>query len=244
MMKPTGGKNYESIGHLPASRLGPADHSITEGQSAICCVKKRDKHDRIIVQEKLDGSNVGVAKVDGKIYPLTRAGYIADTSPYEQHHHFYTWALANADRFDEMLEDGERAVGEWMYQAHGTKYDLPHEPFVLFDIMRGKTRAVHDVVLNRGREFVQPYVIENRGESISISDALAMLGTYGRHGAIDPVEGIMYRVERNNLIDKKKGGERAWEVDYLAKFVRQEKQDGMYLERVTGNSPVVNRFHQ
>lgn len=241
-MKPTGGKNYGSIGHLPESRLGPADHSITEGQAFICCVKKRDKHDRIIVQEKLDGSNVGVAKVDGNLYPLTRAGYVADTSPYEQHHVFHQWALANAERFDAMLNDGERAVGEWLHQAHGTKYDLPHEPFVLFDIMIGKQRQTFDVVKNKAQEFIMPYTLENSGEPVAVHDALAMLGTYGRHGALDPIEGVMYRVERNNLIDKRKGGERAWVVDYLAKFVKQDKQDGCYLESVTGQPNVINTY--
>ena len=48
-----------------------------EGQKAIACEKLRDKHDRIIVQEKLDGSNVGIAKIDGNIMALTRAGYMA-----------------------------------------------------------------------------------------------------------------------------------------------------------------------
>ena len=241
-MKPTGGKNYGSIGHLPDSRLGPADHKITDGQAAICCAKKRDKHDRIIVQEKLDGSNVGVAKVDGQLYPLTRAGYIANTSPYEQHHKFHEWAMKNLQRFDALLDDGERAVGEWLYQAHGTKYDLPHEPFVLFDIMVGKQRAVSEAIEARATDFVQPYRIENSGEPITVDDALTLLGTYGRHGSIDPIEGLMYRVERNNLIDKKKGGERHWRVDYLAKFVKADKQDGCYLESVTGEAPVINCF--
>ena len=30
-MKPTGKKNYGSIGHLPNSRLGPADHKSYGG---------------------------------------------------------------------------------------------------------------------------------------------------------------------------------------------------------------------
>jgi len=241
-MKPTGGKNYGSIGHLPESRLGPADHSITEGQAAICCVKKRDKHDRIIVQEKLDGSNVGVAKLGGDLYPLTRAGYRADSSPYEQHHVFHKWAMQNAERFDRLLNEGERAVGEWLHQAHGTRYDLPHEPFVLFDIMTGKQRHTYSTVKRRASDFIMPYTLDNGGESISVDDALTMLGTYGRHGAIDPIEGVMYRVERYNLLDKKKGGEREWVVDYLAKFVKQDKEDGCYLESVTGKPNVINRY--
>ena len=92
--KPLGGKNYGSIAHLPGSRMGPGDHSCHVGQERICNEKARDKHDLIIVQEKLDGSNVGVAKLGGQLRALTRAGYLAHTSPYEQHPNLRAWSGA------------------------------------------------------------------------------------------------------------------------------------------------------
>lgn len=226
--KPTGGKNYGSIGHLPNSRLGAGDHKVPDGMATICCEKVRDKHDRIIVQEKLDGSNVGVALVNGVIHPIARAGYRAETSPYEQHHKFASWAMKNESRFRAVLNEGERIVGEWLALAHGTKYTLQHEPFVAFDIMTGKKRIPYAEFSSRNTEFVMPYLISN-GPSVSVEDALMDLGDYGKHGATEKVEGAMWRVERNNLIDKKKGGERKWEVDFLAKYVRPDKVDGCYL---------------
>ena len=87
--KPLGRKSYGSIPHLPGSRVGPADHHCSEGQARIATEKKRDKHDIIIVQEKLDGSNVGVAKIEGDIVAITRSGYTAISSPYKQHHVFH-----------------------------------------------------------------------------------------------------------------------------------------------------------
>jgi hypothetical protein len=42
-------------------------------------------HDHVVVQAKLDGTNVDVARMDGVLYPLQRAGYVVDTSPFEQH---------------------------------------------------------------------------------------------------------------------------------------------------------------
>ena len=238
--KPLGGKNYGSIAHLPGSRMGPGDHSCPEGQERICNEKARDKHDLIVVQEKLDGSNVGVAKIDGEVLALTRAGYLAHTSPYEQHHKFGDWVAKNADRFAALLEEGERIVGEWLLQAHGTRYKLPHEPFVAFDIMRGTKRATYAEVLSRadGR-FVLPHTI-HVGGPLSIPDAMAKLGEFGAHGALDPIEGAMWRVERNEIIDKSRGGERRWAVDFLAKYVRPEKADGCYLESVTGQPTVWN----
>ena len=63
--KPLGAKAYGSICHLPGSRLGPGDHKLNEGQARILTQKVRDKHDVIFIQEKLDGSNVCVARIDG-----------------------------------------------------------------------------------------------------------------------------------------------------------------------------------
>jgi hypothetical protein len=47
---------------------------------------------------------------------------------------------------------------------------------------------------------------------------LVILGTYGTYGALDPVEGAVWRVERND------------KVDFLAKYVRPDKVDGSYFE--------------
>lgn len=91
MSKPTGKKNYGSIPHLSSSKLGSGDRFMTEGQERILTIKKRDRHDVIRVFEKYDGSNVGIVKHEGKIYPLTRSGYLASTSPYKQHHLFSDW---------------------------------------------------------------------------------------------------------------------------------------------------------
>lgn len=60
-LKLIGGKGYGSIGHLSGSRLGPSDSTIHFGQERILTEKARDKHDRIIVTEKLDGSCVAQA---------------------------------------------------------------------------------------------------------------------------------------------------------------------------------------
>jgi len=224
--KPLGRKSYGSIAHLPNSRLGEGDHCCSEGQARIATEKKRDKHDLIIVQEKLDGSNVGIAKLNGEIYPLTRAGYLANTSPYKQHHVFYDWVLKQRERFDELLQEGERVCGEWMLVAHGTRYRLPHEPFVVFDLMTDTERAVYDEFVSRveALEFIIPKLI-SKGESLSVEKALQAVETSG-HGAIDQVEGCVWRVERNHL---QKDGSRKHVVDFLVKYVRPDKVDGLYL---------------
>jgi len=238
--KPLGIKSYGSIPHLPGSRLGPGDHKCHEGQERIATVKTRDRHDEIIVLEKLDGSNVAIARVNGVIFALTRAGYIASTSPYEQHHHFEKWVMRQQQRFFEILKDGERLNGEWLMQAHGTRYKLPHEPFVAFDLMTGAERMPYDEVLERinRAEIVTPHLL-HRGAALSTDNAMRLLNVYGFHGALDPVEGAVWRVERNELIHPNRS-ERRRIVDFLVKYVRPDKIDGVYLPEVSGNDPVFN----
>lgn len=239
--KPLGGKSYGHIPHFPGSRMGPGDHKCSEGQLRIATEKARDRHDRIIVQEKLDGSNVGVAKVEGVIIPLTRAGYVANTSPFEQHWRYGEWVYEHQGRFLELLSEGERVCGEWLMQAHGTRYLLWHEPFVVFDIMRGVKRETSDAVTFRAARvnLIVPRRIHDGGP-FSINQALDALKTSG-HGAVDPVEGAVWRVERNAQLNRS-SSERTWVVDYLAKYVRPDKVDGCYLPEQSGQQPIWNWY--
>lgn len=220
-IKPLGGKAYGSIPHLPGSRLGPGDHHCESGQARIATERARDRHDLIIVQEKLDGSNVAVAKINGQIMALTRSGYMANTSKYDQHIKFEEWVMANKPRFDDLLQDGERLCGEWLYQAHGTLYNLPHEPFVAFDIIQGKTRLPFESFVKRiNRQFTTPNLL-SIGQPFPIDMAIESIKTSG-HGAVDEVEGAVWRVERRGV------------VDFLTKFVHHHKQDGKYLPENNG----------
>jgi hypothetical protein len=227
-MKPLGQKAYGSIGHLPHSRRGPGDHAVPLGIAKICCEKPRDRHDKIIVQEKLDGSCCAVALVEGEIIPLGRAGWTAATSPYEQHQMFAAWVRHNEDRFRALLKEGERVIGEWLAQAHGTRYALTHEPFVAFDIMTKSIRLSYDEFITRiDQKFVTPHVV-SIGSPISTAEAMLNVQQHNAHGSIDPIEGVVYRVERKG------------KVDSLAKFVRPDKQDGCYLTEISRQPNVWN----
>jgi len=226
-MKPLGQKAYGSIGHLPDSRLGPSDHSVHIGQARICCEKTRDKHDRIIVQEKLDGSCVAVALLDGQLIALGRAGWPAQSSSYRQHQLFAEWVRRNEDKFRAVLRDGERLVGEWLAQAHGTRYELAgREPFGVFDIMHGYDRLPFDVFVSRvGDVFARPHLLHD-GKPISVAAALELHAQH--HWPCEELEGAVYRVERSGA------------VDFLAKYVRPSKVDGKYLPEISGHSAVWN----
>lgn len=226
--KPLGRKAYGSIPHLPNSRMGPGDHACHGGQARIVTEKARDSRDLIVVQEKLDGSCVAVANVDGQIVALGRAGYEASTSPYEQHHMFAHWVRDNVARFKRALPSGQRFVGEWLAQAHGTQYDLHHEPFVPFDLMHDAERAPYDVVQRRATlaGLLTPALL-SVGPPVSVAEAMARAQDgHGWHGSLDAIEGAVWRVERDGA------------VDFLVKYVRPDKVDGCYLPGVSGHEAV------
>lgn len=224
MKKPLGQKSYGSIPHLPNSRVGPGDYHISEGQAKIATEKPRDRHDLIIVQEKLDGSNVGIAKLNGEILALTRSGYLATTSRYQQHHFFSDWVEQNKIMFGELLKEGERLCGEWLALAHGTRYNLFHEPFVAFDLITGAERTIYNEFKERVKRFelVTPHIL-HIGSSYSVDQMLEDTKVSG-HGAIDEVEGAVWRVERKGR------------VDFLCKYVKHTKQDGKYFAELTGEA--------
>lgn len=229
-MKPLGRKAYGSIPHLPGSRLGSGDHHCHEGQATIATKSFRDRHDSVIVQEKLDGSNVAVCKVDNRIIPLTRAGYKALSSPYEQHHKFDKWVMKNYAAFDLILKEGQRISGEWLAMAHGTRYDLAGKPpFVAFDMFDADNYRFDFATFANNMHLVGITIPKSLRSVIpvSIESALKFVSESG-HGAIDPVEGAIWRVERKGV------------VDFLVKYVRQDKEDGKYFPEVTGGETVWN----
>jgi hypothetical protein len=72
-----------------------------------------------------------------------------------------------------------------------------------------------------------------------VEAALAALNVYGFHGALDPVEGAVWRVERDELTHPG-SRERRHIVDFLVKYVRPDKVDGCYLPEISGQPPMYN----
>lgn len=111
----------------------------------------------------------------------------------------------------------------------------------LQSVMFGIERTRYDDLITRLKQsdFVTPTVI-HRGGPLSIEVAMNKLDTYGFHGASDPVEGAVWRVERNELTNPGKNSDRKSIVDFLVKYVRPDKEDGIYLPEISGRKPVWN----
>lgn len=224
--KPLGHKAYGSIPHLPGSKkLERDDKGLNPGQTRLL-TEEAEPNATVVVTEKLDGTCVSIANIDGEIVPLIRAGYRADTSRWKQHHLFAKWAMRRWEWWNRILKEGERLCGEWLAQAHAVKYNIlnkhPKLPFRTYDLMRGHERTTHKEIFERFsihsdiRGCLWTPVL-HVGDAISIDDAMSKLGKHGHAGAIDKAEGVVYRYERDGR------------VLFTAKYVRRDFEAGRYL---------------
>lgn len=188
--------NYPSISHLPGSKLrDKSDRTIGEQEATWLTVQTRRPDDLVIVTEKVDGCNVGVLRRGDDLYPIIRKGYDVRTNPYKWIRDFALFVDENRDRFLRLLSNGERVCGEWMVKTHTIRYNMPHEPFVCFDIINGAGRVRYAELQERLNPlaFTSAAVVHSGG-AISTSDAVSLLGS-GHHGAVGAPEGVVYRYE-------------------------------------------------
>lgn len=218
-IKPTSGRAYGSIAHLPGSHITTGDHYAPDGYAKILTEKVRDRHDIIVVQEKLDGSCVAIARQGDTLHAIQRKGYPCLSSPHAQHHMFARWADANRDRFMALLGDGERVVGEWLALAHGTKYrfELDDEPFAAFDIFTPENERIltEDVCWRCADVGINVPRLLSHG-NCALQPAGLLRYAESRFNVFKP-EGLVYRCERKGR------------VLFLAKYVRPGYVPGYYL---------------
>lgn len=225
--KPLGRKGYGSTPHLVGSRVGPSDSHAEPSLCAIFTRKIRNRHDRIIVTEKLDGANMLAAKHDGNIIAISRAGYLAADTKWPMQKMFGRYVDDRRRVYASLLLEGERLGGEWLLQAHGTRYEIldPRDLFVGFSIIGPRGRIPHDEFTRRMGDHGLPtaHVISD-GPALSQEDAVSLLGDNGFHRSIDPVEGAVWVLETRG------------EFNAIAKHVIPTKIDGKYLPLVS-NGP-------
>jgi hypothetical protein len=218
---------YPSIPHLPGSRTA-GDHAIGDAE-ARRCTEAEKPGDVVIVEEKLDGSCVAIVRDQGKLHARGRDGSDAAASPNEGRRLFARWVAENTARLLPMLEDGEHIAGEWLALVHGIRYALPHGPFVVLDLFQnGERRAPRTLTRERAARATLPMPgVVQEGHAIAVGEAMRKLGR-GFSGAIDPPEGIVYRVERNKAFA------------FACKWVRHDKIDGALLPEKTGKDALWN----
>lgn len=233
--KPLNRCSYGSIPHMIGSKRGPSDGGIDYPLHDIF-TKKCHPRDRIIVQAKVDGSNVGIANIDGEIIALNRCGYEAKTSPYLSHWLFAEWVQVHVG-LESLIRPGERLCCEWLAQVHGTWYlSLPH-PIMAFDLIgpnnkRLRTDDFYDRMIE-ARNWLPtvPELIRSEGTSIPIEQAMQLMRAASNVGVLrstTPPEGVVYRLEGT-----RSGRLGTDSFRSIAKYVQPEFEPGAYLPDVS-----------
>lgn len=100
---------------------------------------QRESHDFIadaslIVEEKLDGTNVGIHFTSAGRMVLQCRGHEINAGMHAQYDLFKQWTMGKRPVFEAILEDRLLLFGEWLYARHSLHYrSLPHY-FFEFDI--------------------------------------------------------------------------------------------------------------
>jgi len=120
---------FQRTPHLLGSRGTAEDKHLGPQES------QRFLADRsLIVEEKLDGTNVGIHfGRDGRMVLQCR-GHEITAGMHPQYDFFKQWATAKTAALESMLVDRFVLYGEWLYAKHSVHYRALRHYFFEFDI--------------------------------------------------------------------------------------------------------------
>ena len=99
----------------------------------------------LIVEEKLDGTNVGIHFSADGVMNLQSRGHLITEGMHPQYDLLKQWAAVKRTVLEVMLEDQFILFGEWVYAKHSVLYKrLPHY-FFEFDIYDKQSSAFLDL---------------------------------------------------------------------------------------------------
>jgi hypothetical protein len=120
---------YPRTPHLFGSRGTDDDKHLGEAESGRFLADPS-----LIVEEKLDGTNVGLHFTAGGAMVLQCRGHLITQGMHPQYDLFKQWTAVKRAVLEERLEDRFILFGEWVYARHSIHYRrLPHY-FFEFDI--------------------------------------------------------------------------------------------------------------
>ena len=107
----------------------------TEDDKHMSLADSRDfiADESLIVEEKLDGTNVGIHFSEGEMILQCR-GHLITEGMHPQYDLFKQWTAAKRLTLEAMLEERFILFGEWMYAKHSIYYQSLSHYFFEFDI--------------------------------------------------------------------------------------------------------------
>ncbi len=127
---------YPRTPHLFGSKGTDDDKHLSEAESIEFIADKS-----LIVEEKIDGTNVGIHFTSTGQMVLQCRGHLITQGMHPQYDLFKQWTAVKREVIEEKLEDRFILFGEWVYARHSVLYrQLPHY-FLEFDIYDKEAEA-------------------------------------------------------------------------------------------------------
>jgi len=122
--------------HLPGSNVVDTDRSLTSKEVAVLC---RDCE--VVIQEKLDGTCVGLFFDEADTPVLLKRGGIIGHREKDQYNVFRTWVQQRAEPLHKALAKRHVLFGEFLWQTHGLFYDRLPDFFIGYDLLDRTSKA-------------------------------------------------------------------------------------------------------
>jgi ATP-dependent RNA circularization protein (DNA/RNA ligase family) len=86
----------------------------------------------VVVEEKVDGENIGLSVIEGKVVAQSRGSYVDLGGTHFQG--LESWLRPRIARFVKELGEGLILFGEWCAARHSVRYDLLPDWLLVFDV--------------------------------------------------------------------------------------------------------------
>ena len=127
---------YPRTPHLFGSKGTDDDKHLSESESNDFIADES-----LIVEEKLDGTNVGIHFSDDGEIVLQCRGHVITEGMHPQYDLFKQWAAVKRHVLGERLQNRFIMFGEWVYARHSVFYQRLSHYFFEFDIYDKEIRA-------------------------------------------------------------------------------------------------------
>ena len=131
---------YPRTPHLFGSKGTDDDKHLGEAESVDFIAD-----DSLIVEEKLDGTNVGIHFSDDGEIALQCRGHVITEGMHPQYDLFKQWAAVKRHVLEDRLQNRFIMFGEWVYARHSVFYQRLSHYFYEFDIYDKQIGAFLDL---------------------------------------------------------------------------------------------------
>ena len=165
---------YPRTKHIEGSCVQPGDEDLDRVPVSDLAGR------RLVIEEKVDGANVGVSfDKDGELFLQSRGHFLAGGPRERQYSLLKTWVSCHQSALWKRLGGRYVMYGEWMYAKHTVFYDLLPHYFLEFDILDRETGIFLDTPARRALIDGLPVVsvpVLAEGTTMDYPDISALVG--------------------------------------------------------------------